>query len=97
MRSREYIEDLLRAVFDDVRANGLPDDEKRRDEFVFHMTDWLDDLTVLWELFHSQKVSADVAAQRIVGFLIHVTPHLNAAGRALLDGVPDPFSDHGQE
>lgn len=59
------------------------------------MTDWLDDLEELLALLRSDNVTKEKAARQIVGFLYHVTPHLNAASRVLLDGVPDPFGEDG--
>jgi hypothetical protein len=72
---------------DDPAANA----EARRD-FVFHMTDWLDDLDRLKTIF-DQPDQADrrKVASEIAGILYHVIPHLKTAGRLLLDDVRDPF------
>ena len=96
MENRRQIESLLRAVFGELREEDQPGFEKKREEFVFHMTDWLDDLDDLIALFRSENATKEAAARQIVGFLYHVPPHLNAAGRLLLDGIPDPFTADGE-
>ena len=93
MESQLQIKSLLRAVFGELREEDVPDFEKNRDEFVFHMTDWLDDFVTL---VRSATATKEAAARQIVGFLYHVIPHLNAAGRLLLDGVPDTFAEAGK-
>ncbi len=65
-----------------------------REEFVFHMTDWLNDLDRLWEVYKNPaSVSKEVAGDAVFGFLIHVLPHLMAAGRLLLDEIHDTFAE----
>jgi hypothetical protein len=96
MENRQRIESLLRAVFGELREEGHRGFAERRDQFVFHMTDWLDDIEELMALLGSENATKEAAARQIVGFLYHVTPHLNAAGRLLLDGVPDPFGEDGR-
>jgi hypothetical protein len=93
METRKQIERLLREVFGELRDEDDPVFEKNRDEFVFHMTDWLDDLDDFLALVRSATATKEAAARQIVGFLYHVTPHLNAAGKLLLDGVPDTFAE----
>jgi hypothetical protein len=96
IENQPQIKSLLRAVFGELREEDDPDFEKNRDEFVFHMTDWLDDLDAFREMLRTSDVTKEIAARQIVGFLYHVTPHLNAAGRLLLDGVPDTFAQRGK-
>src|SRR5207253_1309986 len=84
---------LLAAIYnrfqklDDPAANVIA----RRD-FVFHMTDWIDDLEGLAALYDNPgRFDKKAAGQAVYGFLIHALPHLMAAGR-LLDGkLSDPF------
>jgi hypothetical protein len=90
---------LLAKVFDDLRE-GLRKEERAttyaelRQDFVFHMTDWLNDLSKLYEMYqHPEKVRLDDASLGVMGFLYHVIPHLSAAGRLLLDEIPDAFED----
>jgi hypothetical protein len=71
----------------DARENAA-----RRDEFVFHMMDWIDDMERLRALYRSPVRDATSASEVVVGFLYHVVPHLNAAGRLLLDEIPDRFA-----
>ena len=85
--------------FEVERVNGsraeLPADEyeARRHDFVFHMVDWKDDLEQLAHLFESpQDQDEDAASALLIGFLHHALPHLNAAGKLLLDEIKDPFS-----
>ncbi|MBY0524099.1 MAG: hypothetical protein K2R98_11910 [Gemmataceae bacterium] len=90
---------LLGKVFDDARQGlrkevGQAEYKRRRDDFVFHMTDWLHDLEGLWSL--SQQPEAfdiDRATTMVIGSLYHMIPHIKAAGRLLLDEVPDAFAD----
>jgi hypothetical protein len=64
---------------------------KRKAEFVFHMTDWISDLETLAALHKDPKMLYEKAAcQLIFEFIVHVTPHLNAAGLLLLDEITDP-------
>jgi hypothetical protein len=92
------LEQLLGRVFDSARE-GLreildPQEyEKRRHDFIFHMADWKDDLERLADLYnHPERRDEDAASTLVIGFLYHVIPHLNAAGRLLLDEIGDPFS-----
>jgi hypothetical protein len=90
---------LLARVFDDARgglraAEGSSAYAELRHDFVFHMTDWLQDLRELNDLYqHPEKAKLDDATIKIIGFLYHVIPHLKAAGRLLLDEIPDAFED----
>ena len=82
---------LLGDVFDGLRE-GIRDDtapedyERMREEFIFHMTDWREDLAQLHELLSSpEKWKSDAASAFIAGFLYHVVPHVKAASQLLLD------------
>ena len=56
------------------------------------MTDWTDDLERLAALYKDPASMDLKAAQRFLfGFLVHVIPHLNAAGRLMLGEIRDPF------
>lgn len=97
MSNSQALEKLLGSVFDDLRAGSRaelsPEDyARRRHDFVFHMLDWQDDLEKLAGLFRRpNSIEEDGASTLLVGFLSHVVPHLNAAGRLLLDQIDDPF------
>jgi hypothetical protein len=39
-----------------------------------------------------EQLDAEAASALVIGFLYHVVPHLNAAGRLLLDEISDPFA-----
>lgn len=74
---------------DDPKANATA-----KQDFVFHMTDWLDDLRRLGALFENpDKFDRNTAGCAVAGFLYHVIPHLKAAGRLLLDEIPDAFEN----
>jgi hypothetical protein len=62
------------------------------------MTDWLGDLEQLADLFKQpDQVGEEAVSACVIGFLYHVTPHLNAAGRLLLDEVGDAFAQPERE
>jgi hypothetical protein len=86
-------------VYDDAQRGekkrlGREEYARRRQDFVFHMTDWLNDLDMLQAIYRKPE-DCDVKETTIdiMGILYHVIPHLNAAGRLLLDDVPDAFRD----
>ncbi len=65
-----------------------------KQDFVFHMTDWLDDLRRLAAIYKNPgKFDRQSAGHIVAGFLYHVIPHLRAAGRLLLDQIPDAFEN----
>jgi hypothetical protein len=92
------LRDLLGRVFDGgqagLRAEITADEyERRRHSFVFHMTDWAKDLKDYANLVdHPERWKPKEATTFLIGFLYHVVPHLNAAGRLLLDEIKDPFA-----
>jgi hypothetical protein len=90
--------ELLGRVFD-AAQDGLRDEigpeeyERRRQDFVFHMTDVAGDAARFTELVNNPDRQDDKAATTfVIGFLYHVGPHLNAAGRLLLDEIKHPFA-----
>ena len=61
------------------------------------MTDWQSDLEQLADLFKNpDKYDEDYTSNFLIGFLYHVIPHIDAAGRLLLDQVSSPFSQEKQ-
>lgn len=65
--------------------------DPRTHDFVFHMTDWYDDLLRLARLY--EDPSAHTQAEwndAVLGFLYHVPGHLNAAAK-LSNTLLDPF------
>jgi len=91
------VEELLGEIFD--QSCDIEDSQqraKRRDEFVFHMTDWKSDLHRLAELYnHPATFDRQDAKETVNGILYHALGHLIAAAR-LYDYVPDPFAEVGQ-
>ena len=56
-----------------------------RQDFVFHMTDWLEDLRRLVAVYDDpRRAEKEEASDAVFGFLIHAVPHLMAAGHLLL-------------
>jgi len=77
------------------RYQKLPDrvaNAQCREDFVFHMTDWLRDLERLKNCYDHPKTTKDSAGDVVYGFLLHALPHLMEAGR-LLEGreIQNPF------
>lgn len=99
MPTSSKLEQLLAEVFDGMHSGlrkevGRKEYERRRYDFDFHMTDWETDLRELVEIFdHPDKWTEESASPLIIGLLYHVIPHLKAAGRLLLDEIPDAFAD----
>lgn len=98
------LQQLLNKVFaaasswSDLRKSDPARYKELRHDFVFHMTDWLRDLEKIHDLYeHPEKHDPDEAYTFIIGFLYHVIPHLNAAGRLLLDEVSSPFKPPTKE
>lgn len=93
------LENLLSRVFDEAQDGLLQEVdaetyERIKREFLFHMTDWTIDLTDLASLYqHPDSADLSGACRVVIGFLYHVIPHLKAAGRLLLDEIPDAFTD----
>jgi hypothetical protein len=89
------LEQLLGKTFDRYQlVRSIRLHSKQRAEFIFHMTDWKEDLERLASLYDDPNVMERKSAQQeVFGFLSHATWHLNAAYR-LLNGqeVPDPFA-----
>jgi hypothetical protein len=89
---------LLTSGFDEFRQKNHRWHAQRRQEFVFHMTDWLADLKRLVDLYrHPRNFDTEAACRLVAGFLYHVIPHITAAGRLLLDEIPDPFGETDRE
>ena len=98
MPSKE-LRNLLGSVYHQYQKLADPKANARaKQDFIFHMTDWLEDLRRLTAIYkapgsHDRKrAGCDVA-----GFLYHVIPHLKAAGRLLLDRIPDAFENNEED
>jgi hypothetical protein len=88
------LEEFLGQTFDAFRdVEDAGEHEQKKAEFIFHMTDWTSDLEKLAELYQTPSMMDRKAARQFIfGFLVHVIPHLNAAGRLMLDEIADPFA-----
>src|SRR5262245_44193474 len=79
------LEKILGKVYDAYQKldNTQVNDACRRD-FIFHMTDWLDDLQRLYQFYgEPSRMKPEEAEEAVFGFLIHAVPHLMAAGHLL--------------
>ncbi len=97
MYEQAKIRSLLEKVFDEMYSESRNKKSARyqefRRDFGFHMTDWLEDLKELHDVFKNpDKYSGATACRQITGILYHVIPHLSAAGRILLEEIPDAFA-----
>jgi hypothetical protein len=88
------LEELLSNTFDAFRdVEDATRHIHNRTEFIFHMTDWMSDLEKLADLYKDPNLMEQKAARQcIFSFLVHVIPHLNAAGRLMLGEISDPFA-----
>jgi hypothetical protein len=88
------IERLMVAVYNQYqKLDDGSENAAARADFVFHMTDWEEDLERLATLFKNpEKVDKNTAGDIVFGFLTHALPHLMAAGRLLLGKLPDTFA-----
>jgi len=100
---RDALVSLLEKVFDEMRGSqkktlGAKGYHAQREDFVFHMTDWLRDLDTLNRILRRPK-ECDVrqSTMDLVSTLYHILPHLNEAGRLLLDKVPNAFEVERKE
>ena len=84
--SRRKLEKLLGAAYDALNSNGKA---VCRRNFIFHMTDWLNDFEQLSALYkHPEKFDKKSAKDIVAGFLSHATWHIRAAARLMLDFTP---------
>jgi hypothetical protein len=89
---RKQIRRMLERTFRDLGNSGTKPTTK---DFVFHMTDWEDDLRLLAALYAApDEYDADAWRRGVGGFLLHAVGHLLAAAR-LNGSVPDPFGATG--
>ena len=88
------LEELLGHTFDAFRdAEDEADHAKKKAEFIFHMSDWISDLETLAALYRDPNMMDRKAARQFIfGYLVHLIPHLDAAGRLMLNEIPDPFA-----
>jgi hypothetical protein len=92
--TRRQVEVALERAYRDAHPEAGPATEDRRTrDFVFHMTDWSDDLASLARLFREPaKHDGEAWRSAIDGVLLHAVGHLLAAAR-LDGGVSDPFAE----
>ena len=90
MTTNDKLRELLLAVFDELREGvreSVSCEEycRMKEDFVFHMTDWRDDLEKVRDLYSRPgEWSTDDATRFLVGFMYHAVPHLTAAQNLLL-------------
>lgn len=88
--NQDQVRDALKTML--VEQGYEPGD--RRDQIVFHMTDWLDDLARWAEICEKpEKFDAGHIEKVLTGFLLHVPNHVAAASKLMLDvPVADVFN-----
>jgi hypothetical protein len=65
-------------------------------EVAFHMTDWLDDLNALVDLYSGRTRWTPARVDDVLGdFLVHVPNHIAAAGKVLCDFEVDDIFQVG--
>lgn len=62
-----------------IASEGLGLNDAAAAEFAFHMTDWLDDLDRLVELYRDKNPDSEAASNLLIGILNHVPHHIVAA------------------
>ena len=86
---------LLASIYNTFqKLEGPAANKTCRRDFVFHMTDWEDDLRALAELYeHPERFSRADAKRIVAGFLYHATAHVMEAARLMLDYEPGYLFD----
>lgn len=94
VKQERLLKKLLAHTFDTFAEEKDPSEYARKKaDFVFHMRDWNSDLEMLAQIYeHPDRFDKKTGRQFIFGFLVHVIPHLNAAGRLMLGEIVDPFA-----
>lgn len=95
LRRNPKLAQLLARVYSRYQRLDDPAADKQcREDFVFHMSDWAEDLQRLADLFRHPDHYDDAQAGDVVApFLFHVIPHLTEAGRLMLDYEPGKIFD----
>jgi hypothetical protein len=89
------LQKLLASVYDQFQhLDDRAVNAQVRQDFIFHMTDWLADLDQLKAIYdHPEQFDRREAGQDIASFLYHATAHLMEAARLLLDYEPGYLFD----
>src|SRR5207244_641563 len=87
------LEAVLRRVFDQYQKHDDREiNNAMKADFIFHMTDWVDDLNRLQKLINNPgDYSQEQAGDIVACFLLHATSHIKAAASLLLDFDPIDF------
>jgi hypothetical protein len=94
----QELETFLGAVFDDFQPRNRRGHSRRKQQFVFHMLDFKQDLARLTKLYRRPgNFDRESASQIVAAFLYHVVPHVRAAGHLLLGEIPDSFEWNRQQ
>ena len=86
---------LLASIYNQFQRLDDPATNKAcRLDFIFHMTDWSDNLRCLADLYKNPKRFSKTDAREIVAsFLYHATAHVMEAARLMLDYEPGYIFD----
>ncbi len=82
---------ILGDLFDTIANPEDKEFARHRSDFVFHISDCIDDLERLVDILRMSQKLDEKTKQEFSGLLYHVCPHVYAAATLLLDEVPDAF------
>ena len=72
--------------------------KKECDEIAFHMTDWFDDLCLIYKTFNSIDTHTDKEIlDNIIKFLLHAPEHINQASNLLVGTEINNIFDDSEE
>ena len=88
---QKAISTALEKVFRAYNVAGSAEKDQRTHDFIFHMTDWRDDLARLSRLYENPSgYPQSEWNDAVFGFLAHAVGHLMAAAK-LSEALCDPF------
>jgi len=77
-------EGCIEKIYSDLICPEEKAFKRKQHDFVFHMTDWLDDLDDISHLFKNHKeIPFEKASQIVFSFLDHATNHILAAAKLI--------------
>ena len=91
----EFDKNAIKEKLDAALAGSVEFSEEERANVVFHMTDWLDELARLTDVFWSPSGFSDEEVySTLLKFLIHAPEHIAAAAHLMTGySVDDIFAD----
>ncbi len=93
----QKLQEILGALYDTSYDSNEREHSARKERFVFHMLDWIEDFEKLFLMYREpEKYSIDEARKIVQEFLYHASGHIAAAAR-LYDAFLDPFGPEGSK